>query len=108
MLGVYGDARVSGNAWVSDNALVSGDAWVAGDAEINKSAHALTIGPIGSRNDTTTFFRTKENIIRVKCGCFYGTIDEFIAKVELTHGNNKNGYVHRIAAELAKSQIELD
>ena len=66
------------------------------------------IGPIGSRNDTTTFFRAKENIIKVKCGCFYGTIDEFIAKVELTHGNNKNGRAYRIAAELAKAQIELD
>ena len=68
----------------------------------------FTIGPIGSRNDTTTFFRTKENIIKVKCGCFYGTIDEFLAKVELNHGDNKHGQVHRIAAELAKAQIDLE
>ena len=111
---VSGDARVYGNAWVSGDARVGGNAWVSGDArvggnaEINKSVHVLTIGPIGSRGDTTTFFRTKENIIKVKCGCFYGTIDEFLTKVEFTHGNNKHGQVYRIAAELAKAQIDLE
>ena len=105
---IGGNASICGDAWVSGYAVVNGDAWISGDAEINKSTHVLIIGPIGSRDDTTTFFRTKENIIKVVCGCFYGTIDEFLAKVELTHGDNKYGQVYRIAAELAKAQIELE
>ena len=117
---VFGDSWVGGNAMICGNAdvfghskvfgyvNVRGDAGIGGDAEINKSSHILTIGPIGSREDTTTFFRTKENIIKVVCGCFYGTIDEFLAKVELTHGDNKYGQVYRISAELAKAQIELE
>ena len=110
---IFGNAKVHGNAWiygdalVYDNTWVCGDARVCGDAEINKVTHVLTIGPIGSRNRTTTFFRTKENVIKVKCGSFYGTIDEFLAKVELTHGNNKHSQAYRIAAELAKAQIDL-
>ena len=111
---IFGNAKVHGNAWVYgdacvyDNTWVCGDARICGDAEINKVTHVLTIGPIGSRNSTTTFFRTKENIIKVKCGCFYGTIDEFLAKVELIHRNNKHGQAYRIAAELAKAQIDLE
>ena len=111
---VSGNARVSGNAVVSDiavvrgGAVVFGDARVCGNAEINKTTHFLTVSPIGSRNDITTFFRTKDNIIKVKCGCFLGTIPEFLSEVESTHGNNKHATAYRLAVELAKEQIELD
>ena len=57
---VYGDARVYGNACVCDNARVYGDACVYGNAYIKVKSDILTIGLIGSRNDTTTFFKTKE------------------------------------------------
>ena len=105
---IYGNAMVYGGAIVYGDSMVYGDAMVYGNADIKKVTHILMIGPIGSRNDTTTFFRTKENIIKVKCGCFYGTIDEFLTKVELTHENNKHGRAYRLAVELAKAQIELD
>ena len=104
---IYGDAMVYGDAKIYGNAMVYGDAKIYGNADIKKVTHILMIGPIGSRNDTT-FFRTKENIIKVKCGCFYGTIDEFLVKVEITHGNNKYGQVYRLAAEFARAQIKLD
>ena len=105
---VYGDAVVCGNAVACGNARIYGDASICGDAELNKVTHVLMIGPIGSRTDTAIFFRTKENIIKVVCGCFYGTIDEFLAQLKLTHRNNKYGHAYRLAVELAKAQIELD
>ena len=111
---VYGDARVRdnaevyGDAMVCDDAKVYGDAEVCDNAEIKKSENFLTIGPIGSRKDITTFFLTKDNIIKVKCGCFLGAIHEFLSKVESTHGNNKHATVYRLAVELAKEQIELN
>ena len=68
--------------------------------------HYLVMGPIGSRNDFTTFFRTKKKKIKVACGCFFGTIDEFLAKVEQTHGDSKHAKVYRAAVEVALAQLE--
>jgi uncharacterized protein YjbI with pentapeptide repeats len=48
----------------------------------------LLIGPIGSRSDYTHVYRTDKGVY-VKCGCFFGTMDEFASKVKHTHGDNK-------------------
>ena len=102
-----GDAWVFGDAWVCGNAKVYGDAWVSGNAEVFGVNHVLTVGPIGSRNATTTFFRDKNNEITVVCGCFLGNIEDFLKKVEETHGDNKHAKAYQAAAELAKIQIDL-
>ena len=82
---VSGDANVYGNAKVYGDAWVSGDAWVYGDALIFGNADYTTIRGFGSRSRTmTTFFRCKDKTIRVKCGCFYGTIPEFRERVNKT------------------------
>ena len=115
---VYGDARVYGDAWVSGDARVygeaqvSGDAWVygdarvSGDADVNKDTHYLVIGAIGSRDDFTTFFRTKNKQIFVCCGCFEGDINKFVEAVKETHGGTKHEKAYMLAVELAKAQIE--
>ena len=115
---VYGNARVYGNAQVSGNALVygnarvygdawvSGNAWVSGDAHIIKLTDILTVGPICSRDATTTFFRDKSGGISVVCGCFLGTLAEFAEKVTATHGDNKHAKAYRAAVEFAKVQME--
>ena len=111
---VYGDARVYGDAEVYGDARVCGDAWVCGDARVCGDAwvlqvnHFLVIGPIGSRNSFTTFFRDKDKTISVKCGCFLGKIDRFIEKVQETHGDNKYALVYRAVVEVAKAQIDLN
>lgn len=103
-----------GICWVCDsarvcgNARVCGDAYVCGNAKINKISDVLCISPIGSRNDTTTFFKTKDNNICVKCGCFIGTIDDFLEAVNETHGENKHAKAYKLACELARVQIELE
>ena len=114
---VSGDAWVDGNAWVGDDARVSGDArvgddarvggnaWVSGDARINSNKDFIIIGPIGSRSDFTTFYKNKDENVCVRCGCFSGTVDEFLAVVQKTHGDNRFGREYRIAAELAKAHI---
>jgi len=111
---VCGDACVCGDAYVYDNARVYGNACVCDNArvydnaKINKISDVLCISPIGSRNDTTTFFKTKDGNIRVKCGCFSGTIDRFLEAVSETHKDNKHAKAYRLACELAKVQIELE
>ena len=91
---VYGDAEVCGDARVCGNARVCGDAWVCGNADY------ATVHGFGSEYRTTTFFRTKAGNIGVKCGCFYGTLEEFRAKVKKTHGETKIAKEYLMVADL--------
>ena len=98
---VFGEAQVYGEARVCDKAQVFGEAWV------EKPWHCVTIGLIGSRNDTTTFFRTKSLEIFVACGCFRGNIEQFAEAVKKRHGGTKHEKVYLAAIEIAKLQIDL-
>jgi hypothetical protein len=94
-----------GDAWVYGGARVFDGAQVCGGAVIRQSRDYLCVGPIGSRDDYTTFFRTKEGV-GVSCGCFYGAIEEFAGKVEKTHHSNQHGAEYRLAIALAKARME--
>lgn len=96
---VMGSACVTGSAWVFGNALVSRNALVM------KSSDCIAIGAIGSRDDTTTFYRGKDGGIYVACGCFSGSIDDFAAKVKEVHAGTKHEKTYLLAIELAKAQI---
>ena len=92
---VFGDTQVYGDACVSNNAQVFGNACVSNNAHITNINDYIVIGPIGSRDDYTTFYLTKDKEIMVSCGCFNDTIDEFIKAVNETHRDNdkyKNDY----------------
>ena len=129
---VYGDAEVSGDAKVSGNAKVCGEAWVSGNAEVSGNSevsgnakvcgnskvsgnawvsntrHFFVQGPIGSRNDFVTFYRTTNNTVGVRCGCFSGSLQEFVNQVEETHGGSRYEKEYKLAAELAKVCIRLE
>lgn len=108
---VTGKARVMGEALVMDSARVTGkarvmdSARVMGTALVTNSADYITIGAIGSRNDTTTFYRGADGKIYVSCGCFNGSIDDFAAKVKAVHAGTKHEKTYLLAIELAKAQI---
>ena len=117
---VMGKARVMGKALVADSALVMDSAYVMGKARVTDSARVMgnarvmdasdyiAIGAIGSRNDTTTFYRGKDGGIYVSCGCFNGTIDDFAAKVKQVHAGTKHERTYLLAIELAKAQIATE
>ena len=111
---VYSDARVSENAWVYGDARVSGDArvfdnaWVYGNAEVFNTRHFFVQGPIGSRDGYVTFYRTKDDTVEVRCGCFSGSLQEFVNQVEETHGGSRYEKEYKLAAELAKVCIRLE
>ncbi len=111
---VYGDARVSENAWVYGNAKVygdarvSGNAWVYGNAEVFNTRHFFVQGPIGSRDGYVTFYRTKDDTVEVRCGCFSGSLQKFVDRVEETHGGSRYEKEYKLAAELAKVCIRLE
>ena len=81
---VYGNAWVCGDAWVCGNAEVYGDAKVCGNAWVSGNADYTTVKGFGTEFRTTTFFRCKDGAVRVKCGCFYGDLNEFREQVKNT------------------------
>ena len=105
---VFGNARVCGDAKVYGNARVSGDACVSGNAEVFNTRHFFVQGPIGSRNGFITFYRTKDDAIGVRCGCFSGSLQKFVDRVEETHGGSRYEKEYKLAAELAKVCIRLE
>ena len=105
---VFDNARVYDNAWVCGDAKVYGDAWVSGNAEVFNTRHFFVQGPIGSRNGFITFYRTKDNTVEVRCGCFSGSLQKFVDRVEETHGGSRYEKEYKLAAELAKVCIRLE
>ena len=102
-LGGYVEAEknldVYGNAWVFGNAEVSGDAEVYGNARVFGNAAIIWVSCIGSCDRTLTAFCTKDGIHFV-AGCFYGSADEFRAKVKETHGVGQFAQEYLLAADL--------
>ena len=99
---VSGDARVSGTARVWGTARVCGDAWVSGNADY------LTIGPIGSRGDTTTFYRRRDGGTMVVCGCYHDTIDAFEARVKEVHHGTSHEAAYLAAVACARARVRTD
>ena len=62
----------------------------------------LSFGPIGSRQGITYVTKT-ERTVHVRCGCFYGTLEEFAAKVEKEHGDSQYGKSYKAAIEFIKT-----
>ena len=102
---VSGTARVFEDARVGEDARVYGNAWVSKDAEICTPRDFLTVGPIGSGDKHTTFFKLLGGNVGVKCGCFGGTIEEFLEKVAETHKDTDHAVAYGLAAELAKTRM---
>jgi len=97
---VYGGARVGGNAQVDGDAQVYGYAWVCGNAWVCTNKEWATATGFGSICRTTAFFRTKDDGVGVRCGCFCGTLDEFRAKVRETYPDDKLGREYLMLADL--------
>ena len=98
---VYGDAEVYGDAKVYGNAKVNGNAWVNGNADY------CCFQSFGSRYGTTTVFREKDGNLRVRCGCFNGTLEGFADKVQQTHGDNEYGEVYKAIIEVIKLRFNV-
>lgn len=103
---VCGEAQVFGNARVSANAQVYGNAKVCGEAQVRGDADYACVKGFGSEFRNTTFFRTTNGNIGVKCGCFYGALDAFREKVKETHGDTKYAKEYLMIADLMKMHFD--
>lgn len=61
--------------------------------------------PIGSRNKQTKFYWTSSADLQVTCGCFTGSLPEFEAKVQKTHGSNEHALAYQKVIALVKTLI---
>lgn len=68
-------------------------------------ANFLKFEGFGSVKRCTYFFSDINNDIFVRCGCFFGSLEEFRKKVKETYSNNKIGLGYLKAAELAEWQL---
>jgi uncharacterized protein YjbI with pentapeptide repeats len=66
----------------------------------------MQIGPIGSRSDYLVSYMTDAGVM-VKAGCFFGTMDEFAAAVEKTHGDSDHGKEYRTAILMIESHAAI-
>lgn len=83
-----------------DNLSHSGNAWVSGDAWVYDNADYAVVTGFGRYFRATTFFRCKDKIIRVQCGCFYGDLAQFREIVKKTHGDSKYAKEYLAIADL--------
>lgn len=110
---VSGNACLTGNVYVTENACLIGDAYVRGDAcvkgnaELKSIEDCFSVSGIGSRFGTTTVFTCSDGVVRLTCGCFYGTVEEFEKAVEKKHGDSKYGREYKAVIELIKVHFDL-
>ena len=67
-----------------------------------KNGRFFACDRIGSENRKTYFFADGKNNMYVRAGCFFGTLDEFVAQVKETHSGTKYERQYLSAVDLAK------
>ena len=66
----------------------------------------LQIGPLGSRADTLLAFVTDDGVW-VRAGCFWGSLLDFAAAVDRTHGTNEHAQEYGLAIQMIKLHASL-
>ena len=59
------------------------------DANLRDAKNILAVGPIGSRLDITYAVKYRDRIM-IKCGCFWGDLEQWQAQCRATHGDNSH------------------
>ena len=85
--------ETDGNAWVYGNAEVCGNAKVWGNAWVYGNAKILVLGKLGDYRRFITATWSKDNCVKVRAGCFFGTIDDFQKAVIEKYGEGESDYM---------------
>ncbi len=79
---------------------------LAGGIKLVGRRPIVAISPIGSRSDSVLFFLTDAGI-KVRAGCFFGSLEEFRAAVAAEHGSGVHGREYGLACDMAELHAEL-
>ena len=85
--------------------LVGADLRGADLEDWGKLQDILITGPLGSRKAYTTCYKTDKGVF-VQCGCFRGTLDEFVAKVKQTYDGNNHERDYLALVEFVKVKFQ--
>ena len=99
---LYG-ANLSGASLAGAN--LSG-AYLRGAKNLIGNRPVFTLGPIGSRCDSFTAYLTDKGVY-LHAGCFFGTVAEFVARLERDHGTNKHWQEYSAALALIECHAGL-
>lgn len=108
---ISGEVSIDRNAKIDLTSLfdLDGRLQIGENADVKRKTDIFYIGPIGSRNDFTTFYKGSDSKIYVRCGCFCGDIDQFIKRVHKEHGYfSQNCRDYLDAVKIAKRRIKFD
>ena len=73
--------------------------------DFGKLQDICTIWPIGSRKSHTACYKTDKGIF-IQCGCFKGSLDEFVTKVKATHQGNTHERDYLAMVEFIKIKFQ--
>ena len=89
------------------NIYISGRTTLLGNAMITSKEDYSVIEGFGAIGRVTTFFRCTDNKIRVSCGCFTGTLEEFRKQVKATR-TGKIADEYLMIADLMEKHFEKE
>lgn len=72
------------------------------DANLCGAKNILAVGPIGSRLDITYAVKYRDRIM-IKCGCFWGDLEQWQAQCRATHGDNSHAAAYAAAADFIRA-----
>lgn len=64
------------------------------------------IGPIGSRHDYFTAWITDQGL-KLQAGCFFGTVEEFTAKLSTTHADNDHAKEYQMGLMMIEAHAAI-
>jgi carbonic anhydrase/acetyltransferase-like protein (isoleucine patch superfamily) len=114
---VEGNARVEGDAFICNDASVGGNATVRGRTRLENHAHILgdavisenndlmVVSPRGLWNQHVSIFRDKNIGVRVVCGEYSGSLNEFAQWV--SKAPDYNVYAQEVEAFIALARIRF-
>ena len=71
-------------------------------ANLYGAKNILAVGPIGSRLDITYAVKHRDRIM-IKCGCFWGDLEQWQAQCRVTHGDNSHAAAYAAAADFIRA-----
>ena len=71
-------------------------------ANLCGAKNILAVGPIGSRLDITYAVKYRDRIM-IKCGCFWGDLEQWQAQCRATHGDNSHAAAYAAAADFIRA-----
>ena len=102
---VHGEAEVYGNAIVGFLADVFGDAKLSHDARIGAMGDYVTLNGFDVNGNCIIAFRDSNIGVRIKWGCFNGSVDEFLNMVEMTYGNRPLGLQYKAIVQIIRNKF---